>query len=60
MMTATTKTFNIAGSHIGNVIIADPVLRDLCQHDERDGHLAQQLRHAHGDRRLFARRCGLG
>ncbi len=27
MMTATTKTFNIAGSHIGNVIIADPVLR---------------------------------
>ncbi|WP_299702138.1 MalY/PatB family protein [uncultured Tateyamaria sp.] len=27
MMTATTKTFNIAGSHSGNVIIADP---DLC------------------------------
>lgn len=27
MMTATTKTFNIAGSHIGNVIIPDPVLR---------------------------------
>ena len=27
MMTATTKTFNIAGSHIGNVIIADPKLR---------------------------------
>ncbi|WP_371225520.1 MalY/PatB family protein [Roseovarius sp. 2305UL8-3] len=27
MMTATTKTFNIAGSHIGNVIIADPDLR---------------------------------
>jgi cysteine-S-conjugate beta-lyase len=26
MMTATTKTFNIAGSHIGNVIITDPVL----------------------------------
>lgn len=26
-MTATTKTFNIAGAHIGNVIIADPVLR---------------------------------
>lgn len=26
-MTATTKTFNIAGSHIGNVIIADPDLR---------------------------------
>ena len=24
MMTATTKTFNIAGAHIGNVIIADP------------------------------------
>jgi cysteine-S-conjugate beta-lyase len=24
MMTATTKTFNIAGSHIGNVIIPDP------------------------------------
>lgn len=28
MMTATTKTFNIAGSHTGNVIIADPALRD--------------------------------
>ena len=28
MMTATTKTFNIAGSHVGNVIIADPVLRE--------------------------------
>ena len=27
MMTATTKTFNIAGSHSGNVIIADPGLR---------------------------------
>lgn len=27
MMTATTKTFNIASSHTGNVIIADPVLR---------------------------------
>ncbi len=27
MMTATTKTFNIAGSHIGNVIIQDPNLR---------------------------------
>jgi cystathionine beta-lyase len=27
MMTATTKTFNIAGAHIGNVIIADPALR---------------------------------
>lgn len=26
MMTASTKTFNIAGAHIGNVIIADPVL----------------------------------
>jgi cystathionine beta-lyase len=26
-MTATTKTFNIAGSHTGNVIIADPALR---------------------------------
>ena len=26
-MTATTKTFNIAGSHIGNVIIEDPDLR---------------------------------
>ncbi|WP_323034852.1 MalY/PatB family protein [Pararhodobacter sp.] len=26
MMTASTKTFNIAGSHIGNVIIADPTL----------------------------------
>ena len=28
MMTATTKTFNIAGSHVGNVIIADPILRE--------------------------------
>ena len=27
MMSATTKTFNIAGSHSGNVIIADPDLR---------------------------------
>ncbi|ETD78178.1 MalY/PatB family protein [Rhodobacter capsulatus] len=27
MMTATTKTFNIAGGHSGNVIIADPALR---------------------------------
>ncbi|MCW1919099.1 PatB family C-S lyase [Rhodobacter sp. KR11] len=27
MMTATTKTFNIAGSHIGNVIIKDPELK---------------------------------
>ncbi|MEM9552120.1 MAG: MalY/PatB family protein [Pseudomonadota bacterium] len=27
MMTATTKTFNIAGTHIGNVIIEDPDLR---------------------------------
>jgi cystathionine beta-lyase len=27
MMTATTKTFNIAGSHIGNVIIKDPALK---------------------------------
>jgi cysteine-S-conjugate beta-lyase len=27
MMTATTKTFNIAGAHIGNVIIPDPALR---------------------------------
>ena len=29
MMTATTKTFNIAGAHIGNVIIADPALRKI-------------------------------
>ncbi|MBC7137848.1 MAG: pyridoxal phosphate-dependent aminotransferase [Defluviimonas sp.] len=28
MMTAGTKTFNIAGSHTGNVIIADPALRE--------------------------------
>jgi cystathionine beta-lyase len=27
MMSASTKTFNIAGAHIGNVIIADPKLR---------------------------------
>ncbi len=27
MMTATTKTFNIAGSHVGNVIVSDPALR---------------------------------
>jgi cystathionine beta-lyase len=27
MMTASTKTFNIAGAHIGNVIIADPALK---------------------------------
>jgi cysteine-S-conjugate beta-lyase len=29
MMTATTKTFNIAGAHIGNVIIPDPALRKI-------------------------------
>ena len=29
MMTATTKTFNIAGCHTGNVIIADPDLREV-------------------------------
>ncbi len=28
MMTATTKTFNLAGAHVGNVIIPDPALRD--------------------------------
>jgi cysteine-S-conjugate beta-lyase len=28
VMTATTKTFNIAGAHIGNVIIADAALRE--------------------------------
>ncbi len=28
MMTATTKTFNIAGTHSGNVIIADPDMRN--------------------------------
>ncbi|MFQ6547198.1 MalY/PatB family protein [Aestuariibius sp. 2305UL40-4] len=28
MMTAVTKTFNIAGSHVGNVIIADPAMRE--------------------------------
>lgn len=27
MLTATTKTFNIAGSHSGNVIISDPAMR---------------------------------
>ncbi len=27
MMTATTKTFNLAGAHIGNVILPDPALR---------------------------------
>ena len=27
MMTATTKTFNIAGCHVGNVIIPDAALR---------------------------------
>ncbi len=31
MMTATTKTFNIAGAHTGNVIIADPALRTTFQ-----------------------------
>ena len=28
---ATTKTFNLAGAHIGNAIIPDPVLRDAFQ-----------------------------
>ena len=32
MMTATTKTFNIAGAHTGNVIIADPCLRSTFKH----------------------------
>lgn len=32
MMTATTKTFNIAGSHSGNVIIEDPDLRASFAH----------------------------
>ena len=27
MLTATTKTFNIAGAHVGNVILPDPALR---------------------------------
>ena len=27
MMTASTKTFNIAGAHIGNIIVPDPALR---------------------------------
>lgn len=27
MMSATTKTFNIAGAHVGNVIISDPTLK---------------------------------
>lgn len=27
MLTATSKTFNVAGSHVGNVIIQDPTLR---------------------------------
>ena len=31
MMTATTKTFNIAGAHTGNVIISDPGLRATFQ-----------------------------
>lgn len=31
MLTATTKTFNIAGAHIGNVIIPDPALRATFQ-----------------------------
>ena len=29
MLTATTKTFNIAGAHTGNVIIEDPKLRSI-------------------------------
>ncbi|MEM7192329.1 MAG: MalY/PatB family protein, partial [Pseudomonadota bacterium] len=29
MMTAATKTFNIAGAHVGNVIISDPALRSM-------------------------------
>jgi cystathionine beta-lyase len=31
MMTATTKTFNIAGAHVGNVILPDPGLRAAFQ-----------------------------
>lgn len=37
MLTAASKTFNIAGAHIGNVIIADPQLRRM--YKERSGAL---------------------
>ena len=44
MMTATTKTFNIAGAHIGNVIIADAALRaPLRRAHDGAGHFAEQL-----------------
>ncbi len=61
MMSATTKTFNIAGSHTGNVIISDPVLRArFAAGAGRARHLAEFLRAGHGDRRLFARGRGVG
>ena len=61
MMTATTKTFNIAGAHIGNVIIPDPALRArFADPDDGARDFAQQFRDAHGHRRLFARGRGLG
>ena len=55
MLTATTKTFNIAGAHTGNVIIPDDDLRRrFAARACARGHLAQLLRHADGDRRLLA------
>ena len=41
MMTATTKTFNIAGAHSGNVIIADPTLRARFAERQRQIDLAR-------------------
>ena len=48
MMTATTKTFNIAGAHIGNVIIADSALRALCAGAYGGGDFGQFLWHVYG------------
>ncbi len=61
MMTATTKTFNIAGSHSGNVIIQDPDLRErFAARMAAMGLSPNSFRVIHGDSRLFPRRCRLG
>jgi cysteine-S-conjugate beta-lyase len=64
MLTATTKTFNIAGGLTGNVIIPDAAASGAVPGDAGGlGHLAEPDRRADGDRGLcrggaLARRAG--
>ena len=61
MMTASTKTFNIAGAHVGNVVISDGwAAREIREADARLWHVAQCIRHAHGHGGLLAGRGGMG